>query len=137
MPVLDTILLVDDDDTTNFLHLRLLNRLQVADNINVAANGDEALQYLKLHCLNREEPTGNCPHLVFLDIKMPVMDGIEFLEQYEKIESTFKKHIRIIILSSSMNPKDTERIKKFESVQRHYTKPLSEDIVNEIITQYF
>jgi CheY-like chemotaxis protein len=137
MPILDTILLVDDDETTNFLHQRLLKRLQVASNLKVATNGHEALDYLQANCQTYESDSSNCPSLVLLDLKMPVMDGFEFLEQYEKIKDRLTPTILIIVLSSSMNPKDTERIKEFRSVQHHYIKPLSETMVAEIMDQYF
>ena len=68
---------------------------------------------------------------------MPIMDGIEFMEQYENMKGQFCCEIPIIVLSSSVNPKDTERLQKFGSVQYQYVKPLSENIVQQIMSKYF
>ena len=76
-----TILLVEDDETTNFLHRRLLNRMAAADNIAQAGNGEEAINYLRTLAAG----PGHTPLLILLDIKMPVMDGFEFLEAFEKM----------------------------------------------------
>jgi CheY-like chemotaxis protein len=65
---LDLILLVDDDETTNHVNKRLLTRLNVAQEIKVVANGQEAIDYLR-HGGKADHPT---PDLIFLDIKMPV-----------------------------------------------------------------
>jgi CheY-like chemotaxis protein len=85
MPKLSTVLLVDDDSTTNFLNKKLLLRLGVTDNIRVALNGQEALHEVREHC--RAQPT-DCPVLVFLDINMPVMNGIQFMEAYQQLPPT-------------------------------------------------
>lgn len=131
-----TILLVDDDETTNFLHRRLLTRLEVAKNIAVATNGEEALNYLQNNC---QPPFSNpgCPLLVFLDIKMPVMDGFEFLQEYEQRAPTLNPGTRIVMLSSSANPVDLERLRGFSKEYKYYFKPLSSEIIKEVIADNF
>ncbi|RDC58667.1 response regulator [Adhaeribacter pallidiroseus] len=57
-------LLVDDDDTANYLHKRLFQKLEVAEKLLVAHNGLEALQLLQANC-----PGLDCPQLILLDIK--------------------------------------------------------------------
>jgi len=131
-----TILLVDDDETTNFLHRRLLSRLEVAPNIAIATNGEEALHYLQDKC-QASASNPECPLLVFLDIKMPVMDGFEFLQEYENIVANLNPDIRIIVLSSSSNAADLERLKKFSKEYKYYSKPLSAEIIKEVITDNF
>jgi CheY-like chemotaxis protein len=126
-----TILLVEDDETTNFLHRRLLNRMAAADNIAQAGNGEEAINYLRTHAAG----PGHTPLLILLDIKMPVMDGFEFLEAFEKLTNELNPDIRVIMLSSSVSPVDLARMKKFPSVSGYYSKPLSEEIVQKIMAE--
>ena len=80
MAALSCILLVDDDNTTNFLNQALLRRMAVSDAVLVAGNGQQALDLLAVHCEQPASPT--CPALILLDMKMPIMNGFEFLQAY-------------------------------------------------------
>lgn len=125
MALLKTILLIDDDDTTNFLHKRLFQRLKIADNIVVAVNGERALTYLEQAF--KAESTEALPGLIFLDIKMPIMDGFEFLAAYEKLPLSKVKSIPIYMLTSSVSSADVNRLKKHQVVTSHVAKPLTQE----------
>ena len=81
---LNCILLVDDDEATNFINTALLKKAKVTNRIEVALNGLEALDYLQTHM--HENRRQYFPEIIFLDINMPVMDGWEFI-----IKNLFKK----------------------------------------------
>lgn len=130
-----TILLIDDDETTNYLNHRLLSRMQVAENIRVVTNGEEALQYLEKAFTNT--PDFPKPELILVDIKMSVMDGFEFLEEYQKLDNGKKDNIVLLMLTSSASFYDLEKLKQFPDVRQHYSKPLTESDVRDIMNQYF
>jgi CheY-like chemotaxis protein len=135
MKSVKTILLIDDDDTTNYLNHRLLSRMQAAEDIRVVTNGDEALQYLnKAFAGDEEYPR---PDMILVDIKMSVMDGFEFLEEYQKFSDNDKKQIVMLMLTSSASFYDLEKLKQFPDVRQHYSKPLNEGDVREIMNEYF
>jgi CheY-like chemotaxis protein len=73
MQKLSSVLLVDDDETTNFINARLLKSLGVTDQVLMAHNGQEALSLLANHCSSL---AATCPPLVLLDLHMPVMGGL-------------------------------------------------------------
>lgn len=106
MKKLGCILLVDDDDTTNFVNQLLLEDLKVTEQVMVANNGRDALQLL-----TQQWTKGSCPELLLLDLNMPEMDGFEFLEAYEALEFEQKKSFVIVVLTTSMNPVDFERLR--------------------------
>lgn len=135
MKELNTILLIDDDETTNYLNHRLLARMGVAPDIRVVMNGEEALDYLEHAFANTEGYPR--PELIFVDIKMSVMDGFEFLEEYQKFSPAQKGDTVLLMLTSSASFYDLEKLKQFPDVRKHYSKPLAEADVREIMQEYF
>lgn len=137
MKPLDLILLIDDDETTNYLNHRLLTKMKVAHRVDIVTNGEEALAYLQEACNSAEGEVASCPDLMFVDIKMPVMDGFEFLDEYEKAAQEMKKNTVVMMLTSSASFYDLERLKKYKEVERHVSKPLTEQDVRELLREYF
>ncbi|MDX5420112.1 MAG: response regulator [Hymenobacteraceae bacterium] len=134
---LDLVLLIDDDDTTNYLNERLLSEMQLAKKVLVLKNGREAIEYLSQACGGEEKNAGVCPDLIFLDIKMPVMDGFSFLDEYQRKGLDTSDHVIILMLTSSASFYDLERLKNYEKVKKHYSKALTKHDVVEIMNEYF
>jgi len=83
---LSCVLLVDDDEPTNFLNRIILEEAGCAERIEVAQSGQAALSYLQK--AGEHGPGGVVypnPSLIFLDINMPAMDGWEFLSRYKTL----------------------------------------------------
>lgn len=135
MNKLNCILLVDDDDTTNFYNEFLIKKMGVAENIRVTKNGLEAIDYLKQ--VNGESDEFLKPDLIFLDINMPLMNGFQFLEAYEALAPENKGEMLIVMLTSSSHPQDVEMAKGRDAVKDYVTKPLMEDTIAQIITTHF
>ena len=123
MKKLHRILLVDDDKATNFLHRLLLDEMNLAEGIDVAINGKEALDHLESCALI------DLPNLVFLDINMPLMNGFEFLKNYTKLDKEIKKNVKVVMLSSSVDQGDIAKAKQFKEVNDFIGKPLTEEII--------
>lgn len=107
MPKLNNVLLVDDDPTNNFLNQRLLKRLDVAEQVMVARNGQEALAML--HQASTA-PQPGYPALILLDIQMPIMNGIEFLQAYQQLPAARQHATTVVVLTTSMDAHDLARI---------------------------
>jgi len=133
MQKLSCALLVDDDQTANYLNKLLINRLGVADNLLVALNGQEALDLLQAYC---RKATDTCPVLILLDVKMPVMDGFAFLEAYDKLLLPQKQAIIIVMLTTSLHPKDVERVQKL-NIAGFLNKPLTEEKLNSVLKNHY
>ncbi|REG92788.1 response regulator [Algoriphagus antarcticus] len=127
---LNSILLVDDDPDDNFYHQIVINKMNMVNQIDIAANGIEALAYLK-----KEECVA--PDIIFLDLNMPKMNGWEFLEEYKHLGISVKAKVLIVILTTSANPDDIKRAKEIEDVTGFETKPLTKELLREILEQHF
>ncbi|MGB1241649.1 MAG: response regulator [Chitinophagales bacterium] len=129
MSKLNTILLVDDNEMTNFMHRIIIEKMGCTDKLVIVENGEEALAYLT-------NPQNTTPDLIFLDINMPVMNGWEFLEEYQYLNEGKKAKIVLFMLSTSMSPSDKKRADENEVIRGYINKPLSENKVKTIIKQY-
>lgn len=123
------ILLVDDDDVTNFLSKEMLRIYMVAPQIDIALNGQQAIDFLLSHA---NEPD-KLPDLILLDINMPIMDGWDFLSEFEKIRTAGFEKINIIMFTSSVYYEDIDRARGSAIVKNIYSKPLDEQKIKEII----
>jgi len=104
MKQLNCILLIDDDEPTNFLNKLTLEQAGCATHIRIAPSGQAALDYLRGG--SDEYPR---PDLIFLDINMPAMDGWEFLAQYRSLPQEKKADTVLIMLTTSLNPDDEKK----------------------------
>lgn len=128
MKKLNCILLIDDDNSTNFIHRKILEKAQLSEEIVVALNGQEAMDYLS--------GKYSQPDLILLDINMPLMDGWEFLNAYKSLE---KKNdtIIIVMLTTSLNPDDKLRAETIPEISAFQSKPLSVDMLADILEEHF
>lgn len=133
MPQLTSILLVDDDATTNYLNQTLIKRMGVAAHLHVAENGAEALQALHRTCV---PVSGSCPDLILLDMKMPVMNGIEFLEAYAQLPLAKQQGVVIVMLTTSLLPSDLERVQQLP-VAGVLNKPLTKEKLQAVVEEHF
>jgi CheY-like chemotaxis protein len=135
---LNCVLLVDDNDSDNFIHKRVIEKAGIADLISIAQNGQEAIDFLKRSsALGQQEHAGCHPILIFLDINMPVMNGWEFLEEYRKLDEDQTSHVVIIMLSASVNSADKARTEKILGDGCFIYKPLTLERLREIMQKHF
>ena len=136
---LSGILLIDDDETNNFLNERILKKLDIADHIRVFKNGKQAFDYLyNVSEGHIDEGSADYfkPQLLFLDINMPVMDGFEFLDLFGKLREDFKRDIKVVILTTSAHERDLEAAMRYP-IAEYVTKPLTLTKILEIIEKHF
>ncbi|MEO6329433.1 MAG: response regulator [Ginsengibacter sp.] len=127
---LKSILLIDDDEPTNFFSSLLIEDADCTEHIQIADSGQRALGLLKSDVLP-------IPDLIFLDINMPAMDGWEFLEKYRQLPIDHQSKIVIIMLTTSLNPDDREKASKIKEISGFETKPLTSELIDKVLLKYF
>ena len=126
------ILLIDDDQATNFLHKMVIRKADCAENIHIELNGESAIQYLS----TRHEGKYPSPDLIFLDLHMPRMDGWGFLEHYQKLSSDQQGKAMIVMLTTSLDPDDQLQAKKFHDILEFRNKPLTQNMLLDVIQKH-
>lgn len=117
-----TVYLVDDEPAFNFLTKRLLMKHSIFTEIKAFPDGENAWNSINKNTL---------PDIILLDIRMPVMDGFEFLKEFHKTFSNSKT--KIFMLTSSIRKEDRTMAMQFENVIDYFEKPLDKDKVSKII----
>ncbi|MFM2360780.1 MAG: hypothetical protein RLY16_2773 [Bacteroidota bacterium] len=131
-----TILLIDDDEATNFIHRIIIDETGITEKIDTLLNGKEGLA--RLTALDKEDNGfTNFPDIIFLDLNMPLMDGWEFLDAYSKLVGDRNCNTKIFILSTSINPDDQLKSKQYPVVAQYLPKPLTNELLEEIAMKYF
>ena len=127
------ILLVDDDPDDNFLHRLIIEDSGHCERVRVAETGQQALAYLT----NQTAPNYCRPNVILLDINMPGMNGFEFLAEYEKLDKSYQANVVLMMLTTSLNPDDERRANRHGVVDGYKGKPLTQQMLDEIVKQHF
>lgn len=133
---LNCVLVVDDDEPTNFLTRMILEESGWVNHIRIAENGPEALEYLsKSENLTPNNEDCPSPDLILLDINMPAMDGWEFLEEYRKLG--IADRIIVVMLTTSLFPEDKKKAERMKEISGFENKPFTTEKFKEILDSYF
>jgi len=119
-------LIVDDDEISRFLIEHVINQLGVVREIVSITNGKEAVEFYLAS-------GKNYPDLVILDIRMPLLDGFEFLDWYESNGLSGKS--KFVILTSSERDIDMDKAKEYQDIIGYISKPLTSKNIRKVVLQ--
>ncbi len=129
---ISSILLVDDNASLNMVNIRYIKHLKIAEQVAEVRNGQEALDFI-LQQNRYEAPDAStfAPDVIILDLNMPIMDGFEFLEAYQKLDELLQTS-RIIILSSSNRESEINKALEYPGVEGYWVKPITKEKWEEL-----
>ena len=107
------VMLIDDNEIDNLINQKMIEASNITNNIFTHTGARSAIEFLK----NIEK----------LDIDMPLMDGFQFLDEFEKLNDKTREKCNIVMLTSSINPQDLNKSKKYKSVKKYINKPLTQE----------
>jgi CheY-like chemotaxis protein len=133
---LNCVLVIDDDEPTNFFTQMILEESGCTNHIKVMQSGQEALDYLaKSKQAGSDASSYPSPDLILLDINMPAMDGWEFLDEYKKLD--VESRIIVVMLTTSLFPEDKLRAERIPEISGFENKPLTEEKLTAVLEKYF
>jgi len=123
------VLFIDDDETNNFLISLILPNIQEIETYKIITNGWVGLEYLN-------SAKSDFPNLIFIDLRMSEMDGMEFIERYESVFYKEFPETKIVVVSNSLNKSEKEKALNFPSVIQFMDKPLTEEKIKDLLVIY-
>jgi CheY-like chemotaxis protein len=135
---LDSILLVDDDEISNLFNKIFIGKLDLDVEVDIFKDGQEALDFLSPKNTGKHVTSVLTPSLLLLDIKMPRMDGWEFLKAYkDTVDVSIRENIVIVMLTTSADEGDMVKALQDPNVKEFIQKPLSEKKFRKVISEHF
>ncbi|MET7029081.1 response regulator [Sediminicola luteus] len=133
-----SVLLVDDDPAATFINKVFIRNLPLDVDVYAATDGKDALDLLDEISISLNGQQSFIPCLLILDIKMPVMDGWEFLDAYtDRYSKEIKKNITIVVTTMSQDERDIIKASNNPMIKEFVQKPLSDEKLLEIIERHF
>lgn len=121
--------LIDDDKIYQFTARKILESTGLARSIVSFFNGSEAIGYFRENAQNKDQ----LPDVVFLDINMPVMNGWDFLDEFQQLRNKIEKTILIYMVSSSVDDTDIQKSRTYQEVKDYIVKPINRQRYQELM----
>jgi CheY-like chemotaxis protein len=121
--------IIDDDAIHQLLIKKHLENTGLVEQHVVSENGKQAYEDLK----SRIEENSKLPEIIFLDLQMPIWDGWQFLEEFQKLDAA--KDSQIFIVTSSVFENDFKKAKMYNLEDKYLVKPINTEKLKECIVR--
>lgn len=128
--VINEVVIIDDDPVQHFICKKQISNLNYQVQIRNFYDGSEALLFLKDRNIGHLSPERS---LIFLDLNMPIMDGLQFLKHYQDLNKNIRVNYHLIILTSSILSSERLNALDFSELKGYYTKPLKPETLKMIL----
>ena len=124
------VLLIDDDEVDIFISNKIIKATSLAEEVITKSSAEEGLNLLN----SLKNTPADLPDIIFLDLGMPAMDGLEFLNEFRKLVDEVKTKCKIVVLTNSFDLNSTmiSEVKKNVFVKKIIMKPLTIKALEEI-----
>lgn len=122
-------IIVDDSELDCFITRKFIEHTDKNLKVNTYQSGKLVLEQIRSDADNTNMP----PTIILLDLRMPIMNGFQFVDEFEKLPIDIKKKYRIHVLSSSRNRNDIQRILTHTAVHSMIEKPLTREKLEDFL----
>jgi len=126
------LVMIDDNQIEHLIMQKMFDSYELFHNADHVSDGRTVIDLLSKKMIADTE----IPDIIFLDLHMPDFNGWDFLEQFNNLQLSFKKTVSIYIVSSSIDPEDRARAKKYPFVHDFITKPVKRDCLDIVYANY-
>lgn len=122
-------IIIDDTELDHFIARKVITNANKNFNVKSFLNPYQALE----HIANDSQDQSIKIILVFLDIYMPLMNGFEFVDEFEKLDPNIQEKYYIVALTSSVEVSDINLIRSYKSFKARVTKPVTATGLNSLL----
>lgn len=126
------VMLLDDNELDNFINQKIIETSHFSKKIYTSTSGKSALEFLNNLLLLDKDGESIFPQVIFIDINMPIMDGMQFISSLNKITDPKLKACKLVILTSSMFEEDRYKAKQLREDIGFFKKPLTTAQLDQI-----
>ncbi|QLC65842.1 response regulator [Flavobacterium sp. LPB0248] len=128
MPYRSQFVIIEDNLIDQFVTKKLLKKGLDINPVYIANNGKEGMNWL----LKNQNQN---PLIILLDIQMPIMDGFEFLKEFDQLPEDIKQNIEIFVLSSTLDSDEIKKVKENKYVSDFWNKPFRLEILKSVFLE--
>lgn len=122
------LVLIDDEPVFHKIVQMTIGNTELSKEATYSVDGEVVLDYLEEKKLEAQ----SLPDYIFVDLYMPLFDGWDFLNRFQKLYKSLRKNIKIYIVSSSIDPADIDRSKLYPFATTFISKPIMKDVFDQI-----
>ena len=123
-------IIIDDSQLDCFIGEKIIQNTGTFSSVKSYIQATEAYEVIK----NSDPNTSEAITIIVLDIQMPVMNGFQFVEAFERLPENIQSNYAIFMFSSSINENDKNRLENHPCIRKFYGKPISKDIVASLVS---
>lgn len=125
-------MLLDDNELDNFINQKIIESSHFANKVYVNTGSKSALEFLSNLSISSSETLDIFPEIIFIDLNMPMMDGFQFIENLKAKLPEKIKSLKLIILTSSVNPEDKKKASNLSLEITFLNKPLTQEMLAQL-----
>ena len=125
-------MLLDDNELDNFINQKIIESNFFATNVYVNTSSKSALEFLNNLSISSTEKLNIFPEIIFVDLNMPMMDGFQFIENLKVKLPEKSAPLKVVILTSSINPDERKKATVMGMDITFLNKPLTQEMLDQL-----